>query len=70
MPTPTITTLRSGFRYIRQKELLTICPFSAATLWRLVRAQQFVQPVKLGPRITAWDCAQVEAWLQQKGAQK
>ena len=32
-------------------------PFSSATLWRLVKAGDFPQPVKLGERITAWRSA-------------
>jgi predicted DNA-binding transcriptional regulator AlpA len=41
--------------YIRQSQLIpAIFPFSSATLWRKVKAGTFPQPVKLGPRITAW----------------
>jgi prophage regulatory protein len=41
--------------YVRQSQLIPeIFPFSAATLWRKVRAGTFPRPVKLGPRITAW----------------
>lgn len=53
--------------YMRQKEVLSLVPFSAATLWRKVRASTFVKPVKLGPRITAWRRADVLAWLDQQG---
>jgi prophage regulatory protein len=41
--------------YMRQSQLIpAIFPFSSATLWRMVKAGTFPQPVKLGPRITAW----------------
>ncbi len=41
--------------YVRQAQLIpAIFPFSAATLWRKVKAGTFPKPVKLGPRITAW----------------
>lgn len=57
--------------YMRQQEVLTLVPFSAATLWRRVRAGTFVKPVKLGPRITAWNRGAVLAWLdQQQGTHK
>ncbi len=56
------------YRYIRQKELMQILPFSAATLWRKVQNGTFVKPVKLSDRITAWNRAEVDAWLQAKEA--
>lgn len=49
--------------YMRQRELMTILPFSAATLWRMVRAGTFVQPVRLSERVTAWNRAKVQEWL-------
>lgn len=45
-------------------------PFSAPTLWRKVREGTFPRPVKLAPRVTAWNVGQVRAWLaghQSKG---
>ena len=39
-------------------------PFSAATLWRKVRAQSFPAPTKLGDAITAWKVSDVRAWLR------
>lgn len=53
--------LADGF--IRQAQLLELLPFSAATLWRMVRAGTFPQPVKLGPRITAWKSEAVRAFI-------
>lgn len=55
-----------GQRYVRQKELLSFLPFSAATLWRKVKAGTFVQPIKLSARITAWNVAEVDAWLKSQ----
>jgi predicted DNA-binding transcriptional regulator AlpA len=41
--------------YLRQSQLIPwIFPFSAATLWRKVKAGTFPKPIKPGPRITAW----------------
>ena len=39
-------------------------PFSAATLWRKVRAQSFPAPVRLGPAISAWKVSEIRAWLR------
>lgn len=54
--------------YMRQRELLTILPFSAATLWRKVRAGTFVQPVRLSARVTAFSRAKVQEWLDAQEA--
>lgn len=54
------------YGYMRQKELMTLVPFSAATLWRKVRDGTFVRPVKLSTRITAWNRAQVLEWLMKQ----
>ena len=55
-----------SYSYIRQKELLQILPFLAATLWRKVKEGSFIRPVKLSDRITAWDRNEVSAWLNAK----
>lgn len=38
-------------------------PFSAPTLWRLVKAGRFPKPVKLSQRVTAWNIGAVRAWI-------
>lgn len=38
-------------------------PFSAPTLWRMVKAGTFPKPTKLSARVTAWQVGQVRAWL-------
>lgn len=38
-------------------------PFSAPTLWRMVRAGKFPAPVKLSVRVTAWKCSDIRKWL-------
>lgn len=53
-------------RYLRQSQLIpNILPFSAATLWRKVRAGDFPQPVRMG-RVTAWKADAVIQWLEQQ----
>lgn len=54
--------------FVRQAQLVPhIVPFSAATLWRMVRAGTFPQPVKLSARCTAWRCEDVRSWIQDRG---
>lgn len=38
-------------------------PFSAPTLWRMVKAGKFPKPTKLSTRVTAWQVGQVRAWM-------
>ena len=54
--------------YVREKQLIGggILPFSAKTLWRKVKDGTFVQPVKLGERITAWKVEEVRQWLDSR----
>lgn len=61
---------QSMYGYMRQKELMTLLPFSPATLWRKVKDGTFIKPVRLSTRITAWNRAQVDEWLKrQEGKQ-
>jgi predicted DNA-binding transcriptional regulator AlpA len=50
-------------KLVRKRELLAMLPFSAATLHRKIKAGDFVHPIKLGPRITAYDLHAVNVWL-------
>lgn len=53
--------------YVRQKLLIqSLLPFSAATLWRKVRAKEFPAPHKLSARITAWRVEDVRAWFEKQ----
>ena len=54
--------------YVREKQLIDggILPFSAKTLWRKVKDGTFVQPVRLGERITAWKVEEVRQWLDSR----
>jgi len=56
--------------YVRQAQLLAGgVPFSAATLWRKVRAQTFPAPVKLSAGVTAWRVEDVRAWMENQSIQ-
>lgn len=51
---------------LRQPDVLAVAPFSAATLWRRVRAGDFPQPIKVGPAMTAWRWGDVRRWLEAR----
>lgn len=59
--------------WLREAQLVRSCkkptsylaplPFSAPTLWRMVKAGKFPKPTKLSAGVTAWQVGQVRAWL-------
>jgi prophage regulatory protein len=49
--------------YVRLPAILRVFPVSRSTWWEGVRSKRFPQPVKLGPRITAWRVADVRALI-------
>lgn len=68
-----ITTLpETGF--VRERDLIGsakeamrgIIPFSHATLWRKVKAEQFPAPVKLSTNVTAWRVEDVRQWIASR----
>jgi prophage regulatory protein len=40
--------------FLRLTEVLKMFPVSKSTWWAGVKIQRYPQPVKIGPRITAW----------------
>jgi predicted DNA-binding transcriptional regulator AlpA len=62
--------------WLRESQLVRSCkspasavaplPFSAPTLWRMVKAGKFPKPTKLSARVTAWQVGQVRAWMTTK----
>ena len=65
------TPSQPGRRAIRANAVLEKTGMSRTHLYRLIQAGKFPQPIKLSERITAWDEAAVDAWLNEKfgGAQ-
>jgi predicted DNA-binding transcriptional regulator AlpA len=54
---------RSAF--VREARLIPdVIPISHASLWRKVKDGTFVQPVKLGARVTAFNVGSIRDWLQ------
>ena len=64
MSSPNLPQSLPEVGFIRQAHLIpAIVPFSNATLWRKVKDGTFPAPVKLSPRVTAWDVRQVRQWI-------
>jgi predicted DNA-binding transcriptional regulator AlpA len=51
--------------YVRLPSVLQVFPVSRSTWWEGVRLKRFPQPVKLGPRITAWKVEEIKEFLEQ-----
>ena len=66
-PKPGFDT-RPDTGFIRQSHVLEVVPFSAATLWRMVRAGTVPAPVKRSARVTAWKCSDVREWMAIQSA--
>lgn len=47
----------------KRPDVPALLPFSAATLWRKVKAGTFPQPYKFNARITCWNVGSIRAWL-------
>ena len=59
---------RGGTRLIRLKDILAPrgpIPVSKSTWWAGVKSGRYPQPVKLGPRITAWRADDIEALINE-----
>lgn len=44
-------------------------PVSPATIWRWVREGRFPKPYKLGPCVTVWDAAVIDAFIANRSNQ-
>jgi predicted DNA-binding transcriptional regulator AlpA len=53
--------------FLRQPQVLTLIPMSKSSWWRGVKAGRYPQPVKLGPRITAWRAEDIAALVASFG---
>ena len=58
----------SSARLMRLKDILAPhgpIPVSKSTWWAGVKSGRYPQPVKLGPRITAWRAEDIEALINE-----
>ena len=50
-------------RVMKVRDVMDALGVSRVTLWRLVKAGKFPQPIRIGSRILRWRVEDVEAWL-------
>jgi len=53
-------------KHLRIKEVSELVRMSPSTIWRKVKNQSFVAPIKLSTRITVWNSAAIQDWLESK----
>jgi prophage regulatory protein len=54
--------------FVRLPEVLRVFPVSKSTWWAGVKEERFPQPVKLGPKITAWRVEDIRALIATASA--
>lgn len=52
---------------LRQMLALRLVPYSASTLWRKCRTNEFPRPIKVSEGITAWRVGDVRRFLKSVG---
>lgn len=59
----------NGFVYTSLMRLPAVCAvvgLSKSQIYRLIRAGEFPQPVRIGANSVAWPAQQVEHWVREK----
>jgi predicted DNA-binding transcriptional regulator AlpA len=49
---------------LRQILALHVVPYSASTLWRKCRSNQFPSPIRVSTQVTAWRAGDIREWLK------
>jgi len=63
-------TIPGACRLMRLREVLRLCGFSRATLYREIKLHTFPAPVKLSARSVGWLQDDVMQWLDARVAQR
>ncbi len=69
MPTNTQQVILPTTGFIRLPDVLRIIPVGKSSWWAGVANGRYPQPVKLGPRTTAWRCEDIRALITKLGDQ-
>jgi len=57
-------------RFLRLPGVLARVPFSRSRLYELVSERRFPAPYKLSTRVSAWDEAELNAWIEARIAER
>ena len=53
-------------RLLRRTEVERYCQIGRSTIYRLMRAGLFPEPIRIGPRAVRWPEHELAAWLAQR----
>lgn len=63
------TSNTSSARLLRLKEVMTRVGLGRATVYRMIQADQFPRPVKIGGAST-WVEGEIQAWINERIAER
>jgi prophage regulatory protein len=63
----TVASTLPDVGFVRLPTVLTVFPVGRSTWWAGVKSGRFPRPVKLGPRVTAWNVADIKELLENLG---
>jgi prophage regulatory protein len=55
--------------FVRLPQILRVYPVCKSTWWAMVKSGKAPQPVKLGPRATAWRVSDIRALIEATSSQ-
>jgi prophage regulatory protein len=55
-------------RFMSMAEVEQATSYDQSSIYRLIKAGEFCEPIQLGPRRIAFVASEVEAWLSQRAA--
>jgi prophage regulatory protein len=53
----------NAMRFCDLRDVMKRVRLSKATIYRLIRAEQFPKPTKLGRRVSRWKNTEIENWI-------
>lgn len=51
---------------LKRHDVEKLCKISRSAIYRLMRAKQFPEPIRIGPRAVRWPASEIEAWLASR----
>ena len=51
---------------LTRREIEKLCRLSRTSIYRLMRAGQFPEPIRIGPRAVRWPQSEIESWLASR----
>ena len=53
-------------RLLRRTDVEVRTGLTRSTIYRLMRAGEFPEPLKLGPRAVRWRATEIESWIAER----